>query len=127
VCAHPDYWPEDLRALLDLEFSDGYTADGRRGFFHPDEWTFGQPLHVSQLIGRALSVQGVGRVLLVSIRRLYGISGPSLATITVAPEDVALPVPDKLEVRSFEIIQVANNPGVLETGRLNFEIQGGRQ
>jgi len=127
VCAHPDYWPEDLRALLDLEFSDGYTADGRRGFFHPDEWTFGQPLHVSQLIGRALSVQGVGRVLLVSIRRLYGISGPSLATITVAPGDIALPVPDKLQVRSFEIIQVANNPGVLETGRLNFEIQGGRQ
>jgi hypothetical protein len=127
LCAHPDYWPEDLRALLDLEFSDGYTADGRRGFFHPDEWSFGQPLHVSQLIGRALSVQGVGRVLLVSIRRLHAISGPSLATITVAPEDVTLPVPDKLEVRSFEIIQVANDPGLLETGRINFEILGGRQ
>ena len=127
LCAHPDYWPEDLRALLDLEFSDGYTADGRRGFFHPDEWSFGQPLHVSQLIGRALSVQGVGRVLLVSIRRLHGSSGPSLATITVAPEDVTLPVPDKLEMRSFEIIQVANNPGLLETGRINFEILGGRQ
>lgn len=127
LCAHPDYWPEDLRVLLEQEFSDGYTADGRPGLFHPDAWSFGQPLHVSQLIGRALSVQGVGRVLLVSIRRLHGRSGPSLATITVAPEDVELPVPDTLEVESFEIIQVANDPGVLEHGRLNFDILGGRQ
>ena len=33
LCAHPDFWPEDLVAELEQEFSDGYTADGRRGFF----------------------------------------------------------------------------------------------
>jgi hypothetical protein len=127
VCAHPDYWPEDLRVLLEQEFSDGYTADGRSGFFHPDNWSFGQPLYVSQLIGRAMSLQGVGRVLLVSIRRLHGASGPSLATITVQPEDALLPVVDKMAVRGFEIIEVANDPSRLETGRINFEIVGGRQ
>lgn len=127
VCAHPDYWPEDLRRQLELEFSDGYTPDGRSGLFHPDNWSFGQPLHSSQLIGRALSVQGVGRVLLASIRRLHGLSGPSLTTITAAPGEVPTPVVEKLEVRSFEIIQVANDPSRLETGRLNFEILGGRR
>jgi hypothetical protein len=126
VCAHPDYWPQDLRAELEREFSDDYTADWRSGFFHPDNWTFGQPLHVSQLIGRALAVRGVGRVLLVSIKRLHGVSGASLSTITVAasePEAASA----VLTVRPFEVIEVANDPSRLETGRLNFVIEGGRR
>jgi len=127
LCAHPDYWPEHLRRALELEFSAGHTADGRRGFFHPDAWTFGQPLHLSQLVGRAMAVTGVGRVLLVSVRRLHGSSGPSLATITVAPGDVPLPIVEKLAVRPMEIIQVLNDPSHLDTGRLNFEILGGRR
>jgi hypothetical protein len=125
VCAHPDYWPEHLRNALESEFSDGYTLDGRRGFFHPDEWTFGQALHVSQLIGRALSVPGVGRVLRVSIRRLHGLSGPSLSTVVV--EEPAQPVLEHLAVRPDEIVQVANDPSRLETGRIAFEILGGRR
>ncbi|KFN42973.1 baseplate J/gp47 family protein [Arenimonas oryziterrae] len=127
VCAHPDYWPEDLRRALELELSDGWTADGRPGLFHPDLWTFGQSLHVSQIIGRALSVPGVGRVLLVSLRRLHGLHGASLQTITVAPGDEALPVVERIDVRPTEILQVANDPNRLETGRLNFEILGGRR
>lgn len=129
VCAHPDFWPEHLRRALELEFSDGYTAAGRMGFFHPDQWTFGQALHVSQLIGRALSVPGIGRVLVASIKRLHGLSGPSLGTITVAVPDEATahPVVEQLVVRPGEIIQVANDPSRLETGRIAFEILGGRR
>jgi hypothetical protein len=126
LCAHPDYWPEDLRRALTLELSRGWTADGRMGLFHPDRWTFGQALHVSQLIGRALSVPGIGRVLDVRIRRLHGNHGPSLETITI-PIDEALPVATRIDVRPFEIIQVANDPSRLETGRINFAISGGRR
>jgi len=129
VCAHPDFWPEHLRRALVLEFSDGYTADGRRGFFHPDEWTFGQALHVSQLIGRALSVPGVGRVLRASIKRLHGLSGPSLSTIIVAIPDAATahPVRKPLVAQPHESIPVPNYPSRLETGRVAFEILGGRR
>ena len=35
LCAHPHYWPQDLRAVLEIEFSKGYTPDGRHGFFTP--------------------------------------------------------------------------------------------
>jgi hypothetical protein len=127
LCAHPDFWPEHLRRDLELEFSNGYTADGRTGFFHPDNWTFGQTLHASQLIGRALLVPGVGRILLASIKRLHGLSGPSFSIVTIAPGDVSHPVIEQLSVRAYEIIQVVNDPSRLETGRLNFEILGGRQ
>lgn len=127
LCADPDYWPQDLHALLEQEFSDGYTADGRRGVFHPDEWTFGQPLYASQLIGRALSVTGVGRVLSASMRRLHPRGGAALATVTLDPADVPENIVEKIEVQSFEIIQVANDPSRLEFGRILFDIQGGRQ
>ena len=63
LCAQQAYWPEDLRAALEEEFSDSWTRDGRPGFFNPDVWTFGQPLYASQLIGRALKA-GVAMALL---------------------------------------------------------------
>jgi hypothetical protein len=126
LCAHPDYWPEDLSAILDLEFSDGYTPDGRPGFFHVDQWTFGQPLYASQLIGRALAVQGVERVLKVSMRRWDGLTGPHTVITIIDPEDVPESLVDKIEVQPFEIIRLDNDPSHMERGRIQFEILGGR-
>lgn len=113
LCVHPDYWPQDLRFLLEQEFSEGYTRDGRQAFFHPDLWTFGQELHVSQIIGRAQAVQGVDRVIQVSLKRWHE------ATPGVPAE--------KVSVQAQEIIQVKNDPDHLERGRIRFEMQGGRQ
>jgi predicted phage baseplate assembly protein len=127
VCADPEFWPEDLTSVLEMEFSDGYTPDGRPGFFHPDLWTFGRPLHASQLIGRALSITGVERVLTVSMRRWNAGFGPSPTTITVNPEDLPEAVVLTLAVEPYEIIQVANDPNHLEHGRIQFDIWGGRQ
>lgn len=126
ICAASDQWPQDLQAELEAEFTEGYTSDGRPGFFHPDAWTFGQPLYASQLIGRALRVPGVCRVLEVSMRRLRG-GGTGLVTITLNPEDVPENVVDKMAIDAFEIVRVANDPSRLELGRIAFDIQGGRQ
>jgi hypothetical protein len=126
LCAHPDYWPEDLDVALQTEFSDGYTPDGRPGFFHPDQWSFGQPLYVSQITGRALSVTGIERLLQVNIRRFNPNPGPSLVTVTISPEDLPSTRKEKIEVDQFEIIQVENDPSRLETGRIEFDIVGGR-
>ncbi|WP_189465605.1 baseplate J/gp47 family protein [Litchfieldella qijiaojingensis] len=127
LCAHPDYWPEDLAAILEQEFSDDLTPDGRHGFFHPDDWTFGQPLHASQIIGRALAVTGVERVLSLSIHRWNQGFGPTTDTITLEPDDLPLSEVDVLEVEPSEVIQVANDPDHLERGRMVFDIQGGRR
>jgi hypothetical protein len=127
LCIESAYWPEDLRAVLEEEFSDGWTRDGRRGFFHPDAWTFGQPLYASQLIGRALAVTGVGRVLRLSLRRWNPGSGGGLSAIDIDPSALPESKLEKLEVGPAEIIVVANDPDHLETGRIAFEITGGRR
>ncbi len=127
LCAHPDYWPEDLACELAMAFSTGHTPDGRQGFFHPDGWTFGQPLHASHLVGRAFEVTGIERVTLVSMRRWQAGRGSSPAVVTVQPEDMPMDEVDTLAVAPFEIIQVANDPSQLENGRIQFDIQGGRR
>ena len=127
LCANPDYWPEDLDVELQRAFSDGYAADGTPSFFHPDNWSFGQALYASQLIGRALAVQGVDRVLQVTMRRWNAGSGPSTQVITINPGDLPSETPELIAMQPFEIVQVANDPDHLEHGRIGFDIRGGRQ
>lgn len=127
VCAAAEHWPEALEFELAEEFSDGYTAGGHRGFFHPDDWTFGQPLHASQIIGRALVVPGVERVLRLSIRRWHAGRGAGSAVIAIDPNDLPLHETRILEVAAHEIIQVAGDPDHLERGRIQFDILGGRR
>ncbi|HBB31395.1 MAG TPA: hypothetical protein DDZ80_19580 [Cyanobacteria bacterium UBA8803] len=112
VCLHPDYWVEDIRFILEQEFSEGYTPDGRMAFFHPDRWTFGQALRVSQIIGAVQAIPGVAHVIKVQLKRWH--------EVTPGTKDV-------IEVLANEIIQVKNDPDHLESGFIKFEIKGGRQ
>ncbi|NML16832.1 putative baseplate assembly protein [Azohydromonas caseinilytica] len=127
LCAHPGYWVEDLRFALEAEFSDGHTPDGRAGFFHPDAWSFGQPLHASRLIGRALAVPGVERVLRVSMRRFNPGVGGGLVTVELAPDELPEQLDEVLPIGPFEILVVANDPDRLERGRIALDIRGGRR
>jgi len=112
LCALPDYWPEDLQFIIEQEFSDGWTPDGRMGFFHPDLWTFGQPLRASQIIGRLQAIEGIDHVKSVTMKRW---NEPSPGTNEIA------------NLRHNEIIQVKNDPDHMEKGFIDFDIKGGRQ
>ncbi|MGB3135408.1 MAG: baseplate J/gp47 family protein, partial [Nodosilinea sp.] len=112
LCIHPSYWPEDVRFLLEQEFSQGYTPDGHLGFFHPDRWTFGQALYASQIAERVQNVPGVEHVITISLKR-WNEATPGTEAIAA--------------LRPNEIIQVRNDPDHQETGAIAFDIQGGRQ
>ena len=112
LCVHPNYWVEDIRFILEQEFSDGYTPDGRMAFFHPDRWTFGQALRASQIIGAVQSIKGVERVRKVELKRW---------------NEVTPGTEDGIEVEVNEIILVKNNPDRLEDGFIKFDIKGGRE
>lgn len=114
VCAEPGYWREDLRFVLEQEFSDGWTADGRPGFFHPDQWTFGQALHRSAIEGRIQRVAGIRHVVSIAMKRFN------------APTPGA-PGTAVLEMGFDEVVLLSNDPDHLERGLIRFEVQGGRQ
>ncbi|WP_338761588.1 baseplate J/gp47 family protein [Massilia sp. METH4] len=110
------YWREDLRLVLEQEFSDGWATDGRRGFFHPDEWTFGQALHRSAIAGRIDRIAGIRHIKGIAMKRF---AAPALSNS--APPNIEL-----LEMAFDEVVLLANDPDHLERGRLRFELDGGR-
>ncbi len=112
VCIKPDYWAEHIQFYLEQEFADGYTRDGRMGFFHPDRWTFGQELHASQIQGRVQAIVGVDHVISVTMKRW---NAPTPGTDKIA------------NLRPNEIILVRNNPDQMELGFIDFDIKGGRR
>ena len=60
-----DVHREIVRALSDAELPGSGPGTGPKrhlGFFHPDLWTFGQPLHLSRVIAVAAGVPGVASV-----------------------------------------------------------------
>lgn len=113
VCLDDGVWEHELRQVIEDELSAGHTAEGRRGLFHPDEWTFGQALHASQVLGRVQAVPGVRHVLELSMRRYH--DTPSGAARS-----------EQLELRSEEILLVENDPNHMERGFTELELVGGR-
>jgi len=114
VCLREDVWAGDVRFALERELSDGWTPDGRRGFFHPDEWTFGQALHRSAIAGRIHGVAGVEHIVSIAMRRFDA----------VTPGD---PAGEALSVQFDEIVLVRNDPDHRERGTLGLALDGGRQ
>ena len=49
VCVQPNYFRGDVRAALLEVFSNRILADGQRGFFSSDKFTFAQPVYLSAL------------------------------------------------------------------------------
>ena len=62
VCVQPDYFRSDVEAALLEIFSSGTLADGRKGLFQPDFFTFGQTVYLSPLYAAAQAVTGVASV-----------------------------------------------------------------
>lgn len=111
VNVHPDYWREDIREVLEMEFSDGFTPEGKKGFFHPDRWTFGQELRDSHIHGRVQGIPGVDHINSLSLKRM---------------NETTPGITDRIEVRANEIILVKNDPDHMEEGIIRFELNGGR-
>src|SRR5262249_31351071 len=112
LCVDPEFWVEDVRFVLEQEFSEGFTPDGRPGFFNPDHWTFGQPLHASEIAGRVHQVVGIEHIISISLKRW---------------NDPAPVTSDMAEVRFNEVIRVRNDRENMEDGYVRFDLKGGRQ
>jgi hypothetical protein len=113
VCVLPHYLRGHIEAaLLDL-FSNRVLADGTKGFFHPDNLSFGEGIYLSRLIALAQGVEGVESVEVLKLERLG--EGPNHEI-----ENGVLPL------GPLEIAQVDNDPSFPENGRFILQVGGGR-
>jgi hypothetical protein len=69
ICIKPGYFFEDVQEALLKVFSNRTQTDGSRGVFHPDNFSFGQPVLLSRIIAAAQSVTGVASVEVTKFQR----------------------------------------------------------
>jgi predicted phage baseplate assembly protein len=113
VCALPQYLRAHVKvALLDV-FGNRVLPGGQRGFFHPDNLTFGEGVFLSQIIATAQAVAGVECVKVTRFHRLFESPNREL-------ENGVLPL------RVEEIAQLDNDPTYPEHGKLEIQVKGGR-
>jgi hypothetical protein len=115
VCAAAGWIRTDVeRAVLDA------LGSGRGGFFHPDRFSFGEPLYLSQLVAAVEAVVGVDSVTPLRFSRLYDDD----------PEPDRPATADHLERGSIEaerleVLQLENDPSRPERGVLSLQMGGG--
>jgi predicted phage baseplate assembly protein len=113
VCVKSDYFRSDVKqGLLDL-FSPGIRTNGERGFFHPDNFSFGTPVYLSPLLAAARGIAGVASV----EARVFQRQGTD---DTTALED------GRMVLGPREIARLDNNPNFPEHGVLTLELHGGK-
>lgn len=112
ICVLPNFLRGHVRAaLLDL-FSNRVLPGGRKGFFHPDNLTFGVGIALSKLVAVAATVPGVQSVSVTRLKRLF------------EPTDYVQQ--EFLPISSHEIAQLDNDPSFPEHGTLTLKMEGGR-
>ncbi len=113
VCVTSGFFTADVKAALLERFSS-------RNFFHPDNFTFGQSVYLSQIIAAAMAIPGV--------RWIDTAGGPDKPTRfqrwgQVPRGELAK---GQIDVGRREIVRCDNDPNHPEHGRLEFIMEGGQ-
>jgi hypothetical protein len=113
VCVEPGFLGGHVKAaLLDL-FSSRVRSDGRRGFFHPDNLSFGDGIYLSRMVAAAQAVPGVESVAVTKLERFGEGQNQEI-------ENGILPL------GPLEVARLDNDPSFPENGVLTLEMAGGR-
>jgi hypothetical protein len=112
VCVKPNYFRSDLKKRLLEVFSCLDLPSGERGFFHPDNLTFGQPIYLSQIYKEAMNLAGIASVEVILFQRWGKTSNQEIEN-------------GVLTLDALEIIRLDNDANFPENGKIDFVMMGG--
>lgn len=113
LCVAPGHFRAPVLQAVKERLSSMRLADGTLGLFHPDNFSFGDPVYLSRIIAAAQAVQGIEAVRVDRFGRLGDTSPQPLERGVV-------------EIGRLEIAQLANNPNFRERGVLTLVAGGGQ-
>ncbi|RNI39842.1 putative baseplate assembly protein [Hanamia caeni] len=112
VCLKQGRFQADVKQALLKAFGNNLLSDGTTGFFHPDNFTFGQPVYLSEVYERAMAVDGVTSVEMETFQRWAKNPDGEIADGIIQPS-------------LLEIIRLDNDPSLPENGKIDFTILNG--
>ena len=113
ICVRPNYLRGHVKADLLNAFSNKKLPDGKLGFFHPDNLSFGDDIYLSKIVAIAQAVQGIESVEVTKMQRFRELENDEI-------ENGMLPL------GPFEIARLDNDPSFPESGKLTLDMRGGR-
>jgi Baseplate J-like protein len=113
VCVMPGYFRSAVRTALLTVFSARTLPDGTRGLFHPDHFTFGQPVYLSLIYA---AVSGVPGVQSARVTRFQIQDRPATSGLAAG----------KIMLGRLEIAQLENNPNFPKHGVFRLTMIGGK-
>jgi hypothetical protein len=121
VCVAPGYFASNVKQALLARFSNRDLPDGRRGFFHPDNFTFDQAVFLSRVVSAAMEVPGVQWVDLTDRKKN---DGPNRFRRFGEPSRGEFDE-GRIDMGRLEIARLDNDPNLPENGKLQFRMEGG--
>jgi predicted phage baseplate assembly protein len=113
LCVEPDYFRADIVEAVRMALSSRINRDGTKGFFHPDNLTFAQPVYLSQIYAVIEAVPGVLSAFVTLFRRFGKTDNGELAT-------------GILPIGPWEIARLDNDASLKENGVLRITAGGGK-
>lgn len=113
VCVKPQHLRGHVKAALLDALGNRALPRGQRGFFHPDNLTFGEGVALSRIVAAAQAVEGVESIVATQFERLG--NGPN------GEVEAGL-----LPLAPLEVARLDNDPSFPEQGQLILRLEGGR-
>jgi len=113
ICVLRDHFRAPVLRAVALELGQGVLPDGRLAAFHPDRFSFGDPVYLSRIVAAAQAVPGVEAVSVLKFERLG------------APDPAAIRN-GVIAIGRLEIARLDNDPNFQERGRLQLVGGGGK-
>jgi hypothetical protein len=116
ICTRPGFNESDVQRALEVTLSNRVLARGAKGFFHPDNFSFGDSLAISQLYQAVMAVAGVQSADISTLSPLHSLQ-PQLDTQSAKQTGF-------LNVQPDQVLQLDNDPSFPERGQLRIQFLG---
>jgi Baseplate J-like protein len=115
-CTARGFQPFDVQSRLQQALSTAELPDGRKGFFHPDNFSFGDSLYVSRLYAATMAVPGVESAEITRLARLHA-ARPDEETATNLRQGY-------LAIGADQVVRLDNDRNFPENGVLTLRAKG---
>jgi hypothetical protein len=113
VCVEPDHFRPDVEEAIRERLASRHRRDGTKGLFHPDRFTFNQPVYLSAIVAEVQQVQGVTSVVVEKFQRQREDSSDAIDS-------------GVLPMGRLEIARLDNDPNFPERGVFTLKMEGGK-
>jgi predicted phage baseplate assembly protein len=121
VWVNARYFQSQVKKALSEAFSNTFIQSkaGQKGFFHPDNFTFAQPVYLSDIYKTAMKLEGVESINVERFKRWSQYDSNSKSNFHNGLEEGII------KMSSFEIARLDNDPNFPQNGTIEFVLIGG--